>query len=990
MLRQRFVVPLTLVAAPAGFGKTTLLAQAVDENRLAPEGADCWLTCHAEDSTASSLTEGICRALDAAPPDTANAAIAAISEAMWHRSPHEVALLIDDVHEVAPGSPGAELLADLVGALSRNGHVVLSGREPLPLSVARLEVRGEVLRVGEADLLFSDEELDRFAAERNVPGAQVTGSGGWPALAELAASAYPGVEAAYLWDEVLAGIEPEVRHDLALLAHIGAFDDALAAAALGHDVDLDALLARLPLVSSTRGGTRSIHGLWRPFLARVVRDDEIAAARRRAGLALAKEGESAAAVRLLAEAEAWDAVTETLLDALGAARPPVPGDVVDAWSARLPDAVRHGPVGLLLAALTADSTEALPLLDAAAAAFRQAGHLAGELACIVQSAQLAWWWEQPERMLSLAARLLQMDAQGFRQAAPLACLGRALVADIANDSPAALAELDRIPVGAFNQTWQSLVDWVRSLSLNHLGRPAEALEAAERAGPGAGPLHAPLIEAARLQALWFLGSTDDLLEGLPRLVERTAGLDLRNYTALLALTSCTAFAHVGRVDQAAAYRERALGAVAPGEVPLVDANLTIASAALAVARGDEDTARDLLRDSPVLGAGHAAAPQQRSLALWYVLVSESRPVWDATLLGPTFAQARNLAAVLVRQRTASRLVAPPDLPTPDVLRVLLPLRWATELALGAIAAHHQDGWRLIDALWPDAQPEVRRRAEDPDDRLQRAARTALARLPVPPRGRLELRLLGPVELRRDDELIDAPEWRRERVRSLLAHLVLRPSVSREAIAADLWPTLDGEAQLHNLRVTLTYLVRVLEPDRAERDASYFVRPHGAGLVLPRNDQFTTDVWSFDELAAAALAADRRGAPSVALGLMEKAVARWRGDPAELASEDWALADVEDRRMQVVELAARAGELHLAKGAPDAARQVAEAALRVDPWCDRAHRSVVAAHVALGDHSATSRALQRYRAALQEVGVSAAEARREAAQLAASLGVGTHH
>lgn len=57
----------------------------------------------------------------------------------------------------------------------------------------------------------------------------------------------------------------------------------------------------------------------------------------------------------------------------------------------------------------------------------------------------------------------------------------------------------------------------------------------------------------------------------------------------------------------------------------------------------------------------------------------------ATLLGPTFAQARSLAAVLVRQRTASRLVALPDLPTPDILRALLPLRWATELARGATA-----------------------------------------------------------------------------------------------------------------------------------------------------------------------------------------------------------------------------------------------------------------------------------------------------------------
>lgn len=993
-LWQRFTLPVTVVVAPAGLGKTTLLSQAVAENRLVPRGVDCWLTCTPDDAVASTLAAGLAQAVGLEQPPAEGSAVDGIVEAMWHRSPHQVALVLDDIHEVAAGSPGAALLAQLVGALSRNGHVVLAGRDPLPLPVARLEVRGEVLRVGEADLLFTDEELAAFAAQRQVPGSQVTGSGGWPALAELAASAYPGVEATYLWEEVLAGIEPEARHDLALLAHVGAFDDGLAAAALGHDVDLETLLARLPLVSSTSGGARSIHGLWRPFLARVVGGDEVGAARRRTGLALAEAGDSTAAVRLLAEADAWDAVTDVLLDSLGVARPPLPADVVEAWAERLPAEVRHGPIGLLLEAIDSvrsDPDRAIRLLDDAAAGFREAGHVPGELACIAQLAQIAWWWEQPERMLSIVVRILELEAAGFEQAVPIACLARALVADLANDSTAALVELDRIPAGALNRTWDSMVDWLRSLSLNHLGRPAEALEAAERARHGAGPLHGPLIEAARCQALWFLGSTDDLLAALPGLVDRTAALGLRNYSALLALTCCQAFSQVGRIDEAAAYRERALGTVAPGEVPLVDTNLAIASASLAVARGDEGEAADALRDyldgAPVLGMGHAAAPQQRSLAHWYVLVPESRATWDTAPLGPSFAQARSLAEAVVGLRATGRLGPLPELPPPDLVRALLPGPWATELALGAIATDRQDGWRLLDALWPGVQPDVRRRAEDPDDPLQRPARTALARLPVPPRGRLDLRLLGPVELRRDGALIDAPDWRRERVRSLLAHLVLRPSASREVVAADLWPTLDADAQSRNLRVTLTYLLRVLEPDRAERDATFFVRSHGGGLVLHRGEQLGIDVWSFDERAAAAVDADRQGAPSVALQLMEEAVTLWRDDPAELANEDWALADVEDRRMQVVELAVRAGELQLTKGAPDAARLMAEAALRADAWCDRGHRILVAAHAGLGDRRATARALDRYRATLRDVGLSSDEASRAVGALAASLRIG---
>ncbi|HWM15887.1 MAG TPA: BTAD domain-containing putative transcriptional regulator, partial [Microbacterium sp.] len=113
-------------------------------------------------------------------------------------------------------------------------------------------------------------------------------------------------------------------------------------------------------------------------------------------------------------------------------------------------------------------------------------------------------------------------------------------------------------------------------------------------------------------------------------------------------------------------------------------------------------------------------------------------------------------------------------------------------------------------------------------------------------------------------------------------------------ADDLWPALDGGAQSRNLRVTLTHLLRVLEPERAERDASFLVRPHGGGLLLHRGEWLRTDVWEFDDLWHEATDADRDGRPSAALESMVRAVDLWRGDPAELAAEEWALPEVEER------------------------------------------------------------------------------------------------
>jgi LuxR family maltose regulon positive regulatory protein len=165
---------------------------------------------------------------------------------------------------------------------------------------------------------------------------------------------------------------------------------------------------------------------------------------------------------------------------------------------------------------------------------------------------------------------------------------------------------------------------------------------------------------------------------------------------------------------------------------------------------------------------------------------------------------------------------------------------------------------------------------------------------------------------------------------------------------------------------------VLEPGRAERDASFLVQSHGGGLMLHRGEWLRADIWELDDLCRRAADADRRGLPSEALDAMQRAVALWRDDPSELAAEPWAVAEVEERRLRLVAMAIRAGELLLARGEPEGARWMGEVALRTDPWSERAHHVVVSAHLAAGEHGAARRALDRYHDVLVDLGFDRAE------------------
>ena len=109
-LEGRWDRPVTLLVAGPGFGKTTVLAQAVRAHQVAPRGIDVWVSCEAayEDPVrfATALLDAMSGDRRARGPRLrATTGPRDVVDALIRRAPLEVCLLLDDVHEIPPGSP---------------------------------------------------------------------------------------------------------------------------------------------------------------------------------------------------------------------------------------------------------------------------------------------------------------------------------------------------------------------------------------------------------------------------------------------------------------------------------------------------------------------------------------------------------------------------------------------------------------------------------------------------------------------------------------------------------------------------------------------------------------------------------------------------------------------------------------------------------------------------------------------------------------------
>lgn len=245
-LAQGLCCPLTLVIAPAGFGKTTLVAASIPDYGFPV----AWLSLDKDDNQGNRFLRYLVAALQMASPAIGCEA-AKLVEGSQQAQPEailislindldsvgmEIALVLDD-YQFISSQTVHKAVAFLLKHCPRTLHLVIVTRSDPPLPLARLRARGYTVELRAADLRFTEPEAAHFLNdvmrlhldEKSI-GILEERTEGWIAGLQMAALSMRDREDVfgfiegfsgtnryildYLLEEVLANQPPEIQRFL--------------------------------------------------------------------------------------------------------------------------------------------------------------------------------------------------------------------------------------------------------------------------------------------------------------------------------------------------------------------------------------------------------------------------------------------------------------------------------------------------------------------------------------------------------------------------------------------------------------------------------------------------------------------------------------------------------------------------------------------------------------------------------------------------------
>jgi len=384
---------LTLICAPAGWGKSTLLADWCATTESSHRFA--WLTLDPFDNDPvrlwthliealrtidGSLGEQPLSLLTAPRIDIAAHVVPAILNDLTDRS-EDIVVVLDDYHVVTHDETHTAL-GYLIDHLPPNVQVAMTSRARPPLPLARLRGRGQLVEIGMLQLAFrSDEVLDLLKGvhdldiDHDAVGHLTHATEGWAAALHLSALTLrttPSVDALvsevqignrhiddYLASEVLDGLDPETRTFLMETSILDQLCAELCDEVTGRD-DAERMLAALEagnlfvIPLDERRTWYRYHHVFADYLRGRWVDEHaelVPALHRRAAAWYWRHGRTDEAVAHTVAAGDADAAADLIVDRWHDARATARLEALLAWIDRLPQeaAARDPRLGLIRA-----------------------------------------------------------------------------------------------------------------------------------------------------------------------------------------------------------------------------------------------------------------------------------------------------------------------------------------------------------------------------------------------------------------------------------------------------------------------------------------------------------------------------------------------------------------------------------------------------------------------------------------------------------------